>query len=449
MANFRRVFVHIVVAASLPNALEWSWRCVSFLLLLAKRILYTFIHLHHVGILRSVPLHPPEVERYLTTDSFDTVRPSSKRTITVLGALLTIITIAFYLHKNVDTSLSRSIWQPSQFLFPACTPRNRTNPWHIKGPSSVDPNQEALQEYWHNLKALFDTHPPSPIAVERTGGPEELKANGVKFNADGYPSVDFLGKLFNITDEDAEKTRQAHKSVMHGLAEYPTEETFQGRGIVTLAGGKYAEFAATSLGVLRELGSQLPVEVWVRDESEERAGWCAELAAEGMTCRRLSDYMELTALENPYQWKVFTILLSSFEHILFLDADSIFLKAPDDIFDDKVYLENGAILWPDYWKHTGSPRLPYIIGDSPHQHDSSWLLQNRTVDSGQILWNKKQHWQVRIQELSEKCIMNSYSFISRLSKLLLTTIITDLIITTPSSTTAGLAGVTKTPSAQL
>ena len=174
-----------------------------------------------------------------------------------------------------------------------------------------------------------------------------------------------------------------------------------------LAGGSYSEFAATSLGMLRQVGSKLPVEVWAKDSSEETPGWCAELAKEGIACRRLADYMDMTHLKHPYQWKVFTMLFSSFREILFLDADDMPIDNPDTIFDSEVFQKNGAILWPDYWKHSGSPWLPYILGMTEQRSDM--LYDEKSVESGQIFWHKETHWRVS-SVLAPHAITNADGF---------------------------------------
>ena len=132
--------------------------------------------------------------------------------------------------------------------------------------------------------------------------------------------------------------------------------------------------------------------MWIKDETEDVPGWCEELEQEGMACRRLSDYMDMTALKHPYAWKVFTLLFSTFQEMLFLDADDSPIQNPDVIFESDVYQQHGAILWPDYWKHSGSPWLPYIIGLSGGQ--SEMLYDEQSVESGQIVWDKKRHWKV-------------------------------------------------------
>ncbi|OAQ97619.1 hypothetical protein LLEC1_02680 [Akanthomyces lecanii] len=143
--------------------------------------------------------------------------------------------------------------------------------------------------------------------------------------------------------------------------------------------------------MLRESGSRLPVEVWSKDEADESAEWCAELVKEGMVCRRLADYLDPEQLRHPYQWKVFTMMFASFEEMLFLDADSIPVRNPDGVFDAAVYRDNGVLLWRDYWKHSGSPWLPYLIGiNSTKKSDE--LVKEESIESGQMYWNKKTHW---------------------------------------------------------
>lgn len=149
--------------------------------------------------------------------------------------------------------------------------------------------------------------------------------------------------------------------------------------------------------MLREIGSTLPVEIWMKDKAEEKAGWCKDILQDGMVCRRLSDYMDISKMESGYQLKVNSILFSSFEQILFLDADNVPVKNPDSIFDAHTFTETGVILWPDYWKHSGAPLLPYEVGLSD---DASELFrQDQTAESGQLVWDKKRHWKVNGRNL--------------------------------------------------
>ena len=259
-------------------------------------------------------------------------------------------------------------------------PSNRTN--FLSPPTRSSEHHSRVSDTWKSLQTLFDAHLPLPETLPKPKHESDL----------GFPTKEDLKHLLNITEHDAHRTRIEHESVLRHIPPYP-EDLFSGRGVVTLAGGRYSEFAATSLGMLREVGSVLPVEVWIKDETENKKGWCEELEKEGMMCRKLDDYIDMSMLPVGYQWKIFTLLFSSFEEILFLDADSIPIQNPDFIFDSNLYKEKRAILWPDYWKHTGSPWLPYVIGISDEQ--SEMLQDQKSIESGQIVWDKKVHWKVR------------------------------------------------------
>ena len=252
-----------------------------------------------------------------------------------------------------------------------------------------------ISKTWETLHSLFDSHPPKPDSVTPPKHPSDLD----------FPFKDGLKDMLNITSSEAHSTRIEHMSVVRHIPPYP-EDLFAGKGIIMLAGGKYSEFAVTSLGMLRAVGSTLPVEVWMKDKSEELEGWCAELAKDGMACRRLQDYMDVSVLSHPYQWKVFVMLFSSFEEFIFLDADDMPIRNPDVIFDSEIYRKHGAILWPDYWKHTGSPWLPYIIGLTDER--SNKLEGTRTAESGQVVWDKRQHWKVNVVLPTKPCCPPEY-----------------------------------------
>ena len=296
---------------------------------------------------------------------------STKRHCFAILLFIVLLLVVFHLTKRL------AIYSTSTGLF-ACD-SNRFNVDSIPVPSVKNPAR--LAETWDTLHTIFDAHPPKPSNLPHP-----------KHKGDGeFPSKEVLKYLLNITESEAHATRIEHTGVMRHIPPYP-EALFSGRGIVMLAGGRYSEFAATALGMLREVGSKLPVEVWMKDKTEEKEGWCAELEKEGMVCRRLGDHMDMSALPMPYQWKAFVMLFSSFQEFLFLDADSIPIKNPDFLFDSKVYRDTGAILWPDYWKHSGSPWLPYVMGISDRASDM--LQEEKSVESGQIVWDKHWHWKV-------------------------------------------------------
>ncbi|KAL8786361.1 MAG: hypothetical protein Q9213_002858 [Squamulea squamosa] len=248
---------------------------------------------------------------------------------------------------------------------------------HIKLPHP--PDKEALSRTWKTLQAIYDAHPPQPL---------DLTLKSFKSLTE-FPDIEDIKNHTQISTEHAEVSRKNHVEVTKKLLPYP-DRLFSGHGIVMLAGGRYTGFATTGLGMLREVGSKLPVEIWVKDHEEENEQWCEELANEGIACRRLSDYMDTKLLEHGYQLKISSIFFSSFEQILFLDADNVPVRNPDGIFKSKAFTDTGVVLWPDYWTHTGSPQLPYVVGlsDGP----SEMLRKDQTAESGQLMWDKRRHW---------------------------------------------------------
>ena len=243
------------------------------------------------------------------------------------------------------------------------------------------PNAKLLAKTWKSLQTTFDQNKPQPL---------DLKLKTFSSISE-FPSLEEIKTHTPLLKADAQASRESHAEVVRRLPEYP-EDIYKGRGVVILAGGKFSGFATTGMGMLREIGSALPVEVWMRDKSEETAGWCEEIEQDGMVCRRVSDYMDVSRLEHGYQLKISSIFFSSFEQVLFLDADNVPVRLPDPIFDSKTFTETGVILWPDYWNHTGSPLLPYEIGLT--EDESEILRQDQTTESGQLVWDKKRHWKV-------------------------------------------------------
>ena len=291
------------------------------------------------------------------------------------AALLLVLLIFWHLHAAL-----RSTRSSGGFGWPGFHP----SPFHcspIWVPPPLDRNGQVADK-WSRLEFLFRQHPPR----------QKLTHKAFEKGETVQPTVAILNKFLNLQEPDAAAMRQIHADLVHALPAFPERE-YKGRGIVMVAGGQYAEYASTSLGMLRLLGSRLPVEIWLKDAVEEEDGWCDELAREGIVCRYLTDYMgEMTDLNSAYQFKVLALLFSSFAEVLFLDADSIPVQNPDALFDAPAFRDTGAVLWPDYWGSTESPWLPYITGQLDAK--SKKLPNHTTVDSGQMLWDKRRHWKV-------------------------------------------------------
>ncbi|KAF2765486.1 nucleotide-diphospho-sugar transferase, partial [Teratosphaeria nubilosa] len=253
----------------------------------------------------------------------------------------------------------------------------RFNPHNVQAPVDVD--TKTITSFWPPLKKAMSDHKPE-FSLEHP--PWRMM----------FPSEHDIKDRTNLLSyEDATYLREKHAAFVTDIPAYP-KNAFKGKGVVMLAGGRYSEFAATSLGMLRESGSTLPVEVWRRDEREEKHEWCDEIEAEGMACRRLSDYMDtdILEIEDGKEMKVLVMLFSSFEEIIFIDADNMALQPPELLFEQEVYKETGAIIWPDFWTYDNIDWLDYIVGASDEPSEKLWKL--KSAESGEIVWDKKRHW---------------------------------------------------------
>lgn len=105
----------------------------------------------------------------------------------------------------------------------------------------------------------FDAHKPSPT-IEQPG---EFTIEDAKRVTDLYT----ISHALDLDPKDVEAARETRAALVAALPAYP-ENFYSGRGIVVVGGGNYSEFAATSSGMLRQAGSELPVELWMKNESE-------------------------------------------------------------------------------------------------------------------------------------------------------------------------------------
>jgi len=87
-----------------------------------------------------------------------------------------------------------------------------------------------------------------------------------------------------------------------------------------------------------------------------------------------------------YQFKVFAIIFSSFQEVLFLDADCWPIHKPDYLFDAEPYRSHGLVTWPDFWPSTAS-RVFYDVAGT----ETPPLSARRSSESGILLYDKARH----------------------------------------------------------
>ncbi|KAJ5882517.1 Alpha-mannosyltransferase [Penicillium soppii] len=248
-------------------------------------------------------------------------------------------------------------------------------------PSQLPPGPDITPNFWRDLHELLEEYKPPTLAIV-----EHEKAPTQGFDAHNAPP---RPDTLSISPEDIAKMKQAHTGFLSALANPPKPPyTPNTRGIVSTAGGFYLPVLVISLRMLRRTGSTLPMEVFLATESEYEPYICAVvLPSLNARCVILSRILSAspTTIEK-YQFKPFAILFSSFEEILFLDADAFPLENPESLFTSEPFTSTGLITWPDFWASSISPHF-YTIAD----FEAPLMTTRQSTESGEILLSKRTH----------------------------------------------------------
>jgi alpha 1,2-mannosyltransferase len=254
--------------------------------------------------------------------------------------------------------------------------------------SYPDPTKsEALLEFWNDLVALLNETEPTVAAIRPAKQASNKDEPVSILEAKPLPRLD----LINMTEADVLSMKKAHTSMMKGVEKLgPSLPYLHGtRGIVMSAGGKYFGEVITSIRMLRRTGSQLPVEVFLDSRQNYDAQTCeTTLPAMNARCYIMEDVWKTTpgiAAMATAQSKVFALLFSSFEDVMFLDADAFPVRNPDNLLTQEPYASRGLVTWPDASVSTTSHWF-YEVARTPMPLDA-----RRSTDSSVMLFSKRIH----------------------------------------------------------
>ena len=247
----------------------------------------------------------------------------------------------------------------------------------------------APAELWKFLQPMLDSNAPN-VEVKEPSFKSE------KYNADDHDKT--LPDVIGMSSGDILNMRNFHQSFVDDMHSkipnyFPTEGASK-RGIVTVAGGYHFPVFMVSLRMLRRTGSTLPVEVFLPNEDDYEEEICEKILPQyNAKCITLTSifnsgdgtHKPAKGIEK-YQYKIFSLLFSSFEEFLFLDSDSFPIQNPDPLFDSEPFKRTGMITWPDIWATSASP-IFYLISN----RDPPKVSDRATMESGQILVSKKRH----------------------------------------------------------
>ena len=173
---------------------------------------------------------------------------------------------------------------------------------------------------------------------------------------------------------------------------------------------KYLTSAYVTLRALRNsVNSSLPVEVFYAGNTRAPRGWLEQMEAEFTDVRFIDIYQRRgvdfpTTLElEGYQLKFFAIMLSSFEEVLFLDADNIPVVDPTFAFELEQYVATGALVWPDLcnmvsitaktWDAFGiKPPVNFPADTGKLWRERCSDYEPREIQGGEFLINKRRTW---------------------------------------------------------
>jgi len=184
--------------------------------------------------------------------------------------------------------------------------------------------------------------------------------------------------------------RQAHLSYLEDTRRLRLPYKPGTRGIVSTAGGAYMSIFLISLHMLRRTNCTLPVELVLDSKTDDNIHLCEKVLSElNAHCIYLTDVLGPKTQElSKFQLKVFSILSSSFESVLFLDADNYPINDPTSLFNTASFTKTGLVTWPDFWTPSSSKHFYEI--QSPERPPPA-LNTRPSTESGQLLVSKRTH----------------------------------------------------------
>lgn len=243
------------------------------------------------------------------------------------------------------------------------------------------PLTERQSAFWKALHPILQKNAPACPPPERRGD-----VSAIHFNA---TSPEPRPDLILLNDPDRNAMQVAHENFVHDVRnakKLRSPHTPGTRGLVSTAGGSYLPVFLSSLRMLRRVGSTLPVEVYVKDSGEHEKHICEDiLPGLNARCLILADVVGKEAIAH-YQLKAFAVLFSSFEEVIWMDADAFPLYKPEEVFDADPFKSTGLVTWPDFWASSVSPAY-FALSQQPEPPMSA----RQSSETGVFMVSKKTH----------------------------------------------------------
>lgn len=291
-----------------------------------------------------------------------------KRNGLIALGLVAIFTWLFFSHNGSQTSSQTSSQAAKQH-----------------DDEQYDDNTSVNGQLWQTLYPFLTDYAPQCDPPLRQGSAESVTFD--PSNA-AYPP-----KLLDMSGESVGAMREAHRLFVKAIKrDIPTLPYQPGtRGLVSTAGGEYLPVLVASLRMLRRTGTELPMEVFLAHWNEYEGYICdVVLPSLNARCVVLSEILDAMpgshSMIQKFQYKPLAMLFSSFEDILFLDADAFPIHNPEIIFNNDPFTSKGLVTWPDFWAPTTAHQFYEIISQ-----DRPAPSLRQSTESGAVLISRKTH----------------------------------------------------------
>jgi len=245
-----------------------------------------------------------------------------------------------------------------------------------KEPSSLhfSPIKKGIHPYFRSLFQIFHTKIRNRIPGDRRNEIDYLVLNKrIK-----RESVSFIKSHMDRFLKDS-------TSVLYNSSYFPKK-----KGIVIVGGSgkKYRTAYWVCIHSIRRTNSILPIELWFREEELPRKDKLRVLEKElNVKVRSFDEIWGSTLIKDKasgYELKIYAIFFSSFNEVLFLDADNVAVTDVDALFSEASYEQHGSLFWQDYWYSSADPSCSDIFGRSS--------IVKVTHESGQMILHKGKIW---------------------------------------------------------
>lgn len=165
-------------------------------------------------------------------------------------------------------------------------------------------------------------------------------------------------------------------------------------GYLLVGGGQYSWLSYLVIRQIRDVGSTLPIELFIPSEEEYEADFCEKVLPQfNARCitldKKVLSYMNARIKAGAFQFKMLALLRCSFENVIYVDSDNFPSRNPEYLLESVLYKESQLIIWPDAWARTTNPKFYEIAGVDVKENKIRYCDYDRKQSKEQGLTDAK------------------------------------------------------------